>query len=275
LVVPPTIGNLLVSGGVNGGFGADGGYVMDVVLDGRTYSYDIATDTVTGTGGTDRSTFDSVENVLSVKTVLGGTFNIDLDTGAYTYTPSINITKTETETIGYALSDRDGDTGGGILTITVNPPAGVNRTLSLSTDGGEVIGGGEGNNSLLGTTGSDTFQWTLADKGSAGAPANDVVTGFDTAAANAGGDVLDLRDLLQGENAAGGVGNLGHYLHFEKAGADTVVHISSAGGYAGGFTATADDQRITLSGVDLTTSGSSDQAIIQDLLTKGKLIVDL
>jgi hypothetical protein len=72
-------------------------------------------------------------------------------------------------------------------------------------------------------------------------------------------------------------GNLGSYLHFEKSGADTVVHISSTGGYTGGtFSPAATDQKIVLQGVDLTNSGalSTDAQIIQDLLTKGKLSAD-
>jgi hypothetical protein len=63
-------------------------------------------------------------------------------------------------------------------------------------------------------------------------------------------------------------------LHFEKSGtSNTIVHISSSGAFSSGFSAGLDDQTITLNNVDLTTTGN-DQAIIQDLLNKGKLIVD-
>ena len=138
--------------------------------------------------------------------------------------------------------------------------------------GADRIQGGSGTDTLTGGAGSDTFYWTLADKGAAGTPSNDVITDFSTAAFSSGGDALDLRDLLQGENAVSGTGNLGNYLHFEKSGANTIIHISSAGGYSGGFNAASDDQIITLNGIDLTTTGN-DQAIILDLLSKGKLIV--
>ena len=86
--------------------------------------------------------------------------------------------------------------------------------------------------------------------------------------------MLDLRDLLVGENHASGIGNLADFLHFEKAGADTVVHVSSAGEFASGFNAANDVQTITLLNVDLLTSFANDQAVIQDLLTKNKLTVD-
>ena len=121
----------------------------------------------------------------------------------------------------------------------------------------------------------------VGDAGTTAKPAVDAITDFDkgvTGSASSGGDILDLRDLLQGESHTGNAtGNLGNYLHFEKSGADTVVHVSTNGGYTGGtFVAGATDQKIVLQGVDLTNSGalSTDAQIIQDLLTKGKLSAD-
>lgn len=147
--------------------------------------------------------------------------------------------------------------------------------------GADTISGGAGNDTLTGGLGSDTFKWTLGDTGVAGKPAVDAITDFNKAAAGSatdGGDILDLRDLLQGESHTGtAVGNLNNYLHFEKSGSDTVIHISSSGGYVGGnFAAGATDQKIVLQGVDLTNSGAltNDTQIIQDLLTKGKLSAD-
>jgi Ca2+-binding RTX toxin-like protein len=144
-------------------------------------------------------------------------------------------------------------------------------------DGADTLSGGAGNDTLAGGLLSDTFEWTLADVGSKGTPAVDTVTDFNTAAAASGGDVLDLRDLLQGENQGVGVGNLANFLHFEKDGGDTKVHISSTGGFGGGYTKSAEDQTVVLQGVNLYAfvgSNATDQQIIQDLLTKGKLITD-
>jgi hypothetical protein len=83
------------------------------------------------------------------------------------------------------------------------------------------------------------------------------------------GDVLDLRDLLQGENS----GNLADYLHFEKSGSDTLVHVKSTGA------AGAEDQTVILQGLDLyaglgLASGATDAAVIQEMLTRGKLVTD-
>lgn len=147
--------------------------------------------------------------------------------------------------------------------------------------GADTISGGAGNDTLYGNTAAltdattDTFKWELADKGSIGAPAADTIIGFDNASKAAGGDVLDLRDLLSGESHAGNdPGNLASYLHFEKSGTDTIIHVSSAGQFAAGFSAAKDVQTITLQGVDVVTGFANDQQIVADLLLKQKLITD-
>jgi hypothetical protein len=122
----------------------------------------------------------------------------------------------------------------------------------------------------------DVFKWELGDQGSKGAPASDVIKDWDNAAANvstgAGGDVLDLRDLLSGENTS----NLDDFLHFELSGTSTIVHISATGEFASGYNPAKEVQSITLENTDLFAAGSlfTDQQIIQDLLNKGKLITD-
>ncbi|TND05272.1 MAG: hypothetical protein FD118_676, partial [Rhodocyclaceae bacterium] len=148
-----------------------------------------------------------------------------------------------------------------------------NDTLT-GGDGSDTLAGGAGDDTLTGGLLSDTFEWTLVDAGARGTPAMDTVTDFDAASQPLGGDVLDLRDLLAGENHTVLTGNLANFLHFEKSGSDTTVHISSSGGFGGGFTAGAEDQTVLLQGVDLIGVSTTDQQIIQDLLTKGKLITD-
>jgi len=117
--------------------------------------------------------------------------------------------------------------------------------------------------------GGDTFTWHLADRGTTATPARDTVTDFDTTASS---DKLDLRDLLQGELHSGtNAGNLADYLHFsyDSTTSTTVLEVKSQGAAMSG-----PDQIINLSGVDLTAGYTSDQQIIQDLLSKGKLITD-
>ncbi|MCF8177341.1 MAG: tandem-95 repeat protein [Sulfuritalea sp.] len=192
--------------------------------------------------------------------------------------------------LGYTITDVNGDSDSGTINISLdgdNAMAGTdnpNVLLGGAGDdvitggmGGDLIAGGAGNDTLSGGLNdlvSDTFKWSLADKGAVGSPAVDTITDFATAAKASGGDVLDLRDLLQGENQTSGTGNLADFLHFEKTGSDTKVHISSSGGFNSGYTFAAEDQTVLLQGVDLIGVNTTDAQIIQDLLTKGKLITD-
>jgi hypothetical protein len=91
------------------------------------------------------------------------------------------------------------------------------------------------------------------------------VSGFD------GNDTLDLRDLLAGEHSGGSEANLADYLNFTAAngGADTVIQVSTHGGGAAGV-----DQTFVLQGVDVTTLGADESAIIGNLLAANKLLVD-
>jgi hypothetical protein len=97
----------------------------------------------------------------------------------------------------------------------------------------------------------------------------DVIKDFSNAGIADGGDVLDLKDLLQHETD----GTLSQYLHFSQDpanSANTMISISTTGQIGQGA-----DQKIILENVDLTNGGTlTDQAIITDLLQKGKLNVD-
>jgi len=83
-----------------------------------------------------------------------------------------------------------------------------------------------------------------------------------------------LRDLLQCEIGDGVGANLQNYLHFEKVGTDTVVHISSNGSFNNGYNPAAEVQTITLQNVDLVGSYTNDQQVIQNLIDNQKLITD-
>jgi hypothetical protein len=139
-------------------------------------------------------------------------------------------------------------------------------------NGNDILVGGLGNDSLTGGAGADVFRWELADRGVAGTPAVDTIADFSSAQ----GDKLDLRDLLQGEMLDGGaIGNLGAYLFVERSGSDTVVHISSSGGFTSGYNAGAEDQTIVLTGIDLTASSTlTSQQVIAELLNNSRLTVD-
>ncbi|CCJ57889.1 putative hemolysin [Bordetella bronchiseptica MO149] len=134
-------------------------------------------------------------------------------------------------------------------------------------EGKDLLIGGQGDDILHGGGGSDTFKWELNDQGVVGAPAHDTIKDFSNADIADGGDVLDLGELLQGENS----GNLTQFLKFSSDGQDTVIQVNTQGH----VNTQGADQTIVLENVDLTAGGTKDDAaIIQDLISRSKLQVD-
>ena len=132
--------------------------------------------------------------------------------------------------------------------------------------GNDRLLGGQGNDTLIGGDGDDVFVWSKGDQGDKTTPAADVVKDFGN-----GNDKLDLSDLLQGEEK---VTDLSTFLHFDREGDNTVLKVSSTGG----LNTKGDnfDQKITLEGVkwDAVDTAASQNQLIKDLITQGKLVVD-
>ncbi len=168
---------------------------------------------------------------------------------------------------------------------------GAGDDLITGGAGNDRLTGGQGSDLLHGGAGADVFAWQLGDGGASGLnepvvanrniPA-DVIGDFDVRQ-----DVLDLRDLLQGETA----GALERYLDFDTSGADTIIRISTRGQFGtattldnftagdNSFNGFRTDQTITLTGVKLDVAlgvgqNASDAAIISELVRQGKLITD-
>ncbi|TCJ16325.1 retention module-containing protein [Parasulfuritortus cantonensis] len=226
-----------------------------------------------------------------------------IGTGAFSYTGTTYVDSTQSDTgqvtivADYEL-DAKGDGldniligGDGIDTIRAYEGndvlvgnggndrlyGGGDRDWLIGGAGDDKLEGGAGNDLLEGGLGSDTFTWRLADPGSAGSPAEDVVTDF----GKADGDVLNLADLLQGEtHGADDYGNLDQYLDVTTDGAgNTVIRVSSTGGFTGGtYDAAAEDQRIVLQNVDLYdqygVSHGQDAELIKVMLKQGGLVTD-
>jgi hypothetical protein len=185
----------------------------------------------------------------------------------------LTVTAFTTDSPGAHSSSPVSGTLGLDISPIISSPANDNF---VGTPGDDRLVGGAGNDTLAGGLGADVFAWKYADRGTPGSPAVDTITDFDTVAS---GDTLDLRDLLQVENHLSGTGNLGNFLHFDTVVSggitNTVVHVSSNGGFSSGYNAGNEDQTIVLQGVDLSAGGlTTDQLIIQDLLSKGKLQTD-
>jgi Ca2+-binding RTX toxin-like protein len=165
---------------------------------------------------------------------------------------------------------------GGSAAETIN--GGSGNDMVLGGSGNDTLIGGTGNDTLTGGAGADVFSWRLADKGTAGTPAVDHVTDFNSATPASGGDLLDLRDLLQGETSSA---TLDRYLDFDVVGGNTEIRVSSSGGFTGGnYVAGSEDQRIVLDGVDIRASlglggAATDTQIIAELIAQAKLVTDV
>ncbi|NTV96744.1 MAG: type I secretion C-terminal target domain-containing protein, partial [Thiobacillus sp.] len=210
----------------------------------------------------------------------------------YTGTTTAGSTQSDTALVGVRATDAQTLNGDGLDNILVGDDSFetlggfegndvlVGRAGNDQLDGGsgrDWLLGGAGDDLLVGGMGSDLFAWRLADPGTAGTPAADTVADFDPA----GGDILDLRDLLVGEHhGANDIGNLEAYLDIvTDAGGNTVIRVSSTGGFANGlYSAGAEDQRITLKDVDLYAqygvAPGQDADLIKTMIQQGQLAVD-
>ncbi|WOE68628.1 retention module-containing protein [Aeromonas allosaccharophila] len=125
--------------------------------------------------------------------------------------------------------------------------------------GDDILLGGIGDDILAGGIGRDTFKWGVGDAGGV-----DVIKDFTT---GAGGDVLDLSELLTGEQPT--AGSLDAYLNFSSNGSGKSTLTIDLDGTSGGTS-----HVIKFDSIDLTTLGNSDLQIIQKLLDDGNLKVD-
>jgi len=113
----------------------------------------------------------------------------------------------------------------------------------------DLLVGGAGNDTLTGGAGSDTFDYGFSNAG------NDVITDFTI---GAGGDVLDLKDLLEGYNTS----ELEHYLSLEASSGNTLISVD-----ADGVNTSTTLVTITLQGVTY----NSD--LLDDLVNDGNILL--
>ncbi|ALQ02191.1 retention module-containing protein [Pseudomonas brassicacearum] len=143
----PVTGNLL---GEGGSFGADGGFVKSLVVDGTTYSYDPAANgghgALSASGGVNHGSFNTTTNTLSIATAHDGTLVVNLDTGAFSYTSQTATSTLITENIGYTISDNDGDLASSSLVVKVvpnSPPVAMDDNIITNVLSGNIVVPGE------------------------------------------------------------------------------------------------------------------------------------
>ncbi|MCX2898428.1 retention module-containing protein [Pseudomonas mandelii] len=142
----PVTGTLLEGGN----FGADGGFIKTIVVDGTTYTYDPKAlgnqGSLIASGGANHGTFNTANNSLSIATNNGGTLVINLDTGEYNYTSQKATNVVITENIGFTVSDNDGDLASSTLVVKVVPnaaPVAVDDHIITNVLSGSVVVPGE------------------------------------------------------------------------------------------------------------------------------------
>lgn len=221
-----------------------------------TYSDGTTATFVYGAAGSGSSAYSTIASVTQIPTT-GVTINAGAGDDVL-----IGIDLVDTLNGGDGADQLRGNGGNDTLN-------GGNGNDTLYGDAGnDILIGGAGYDTLIGGLGADTFKWQLNDGGTTASPTIDTVKDFDNVSNS---DKLDLRDLLVGESHAGILpGNLSNFLNFTyNSGTNTTtvsVKTSSA--------LSVPDQIIQLEGVNLVGSFTSQDAIIQDLFSRGKLITD-
>jgi Ca2+-binding RTX toxin-like protein len=229
---------------------------------------------------------DTVSSSLAIKLqhtlVLTGVPTADLHGASAVGEPEFMMGRDGNDTlVGGDEADRIyGDNGNDSLTGGKGDDViygGDGNDIIDAGEGADTISGGIGSDTLTGGLGSDVFVWHFADAGTSAANrAVDTIKLFDAAAASAGGDVLDLRDLLQGEHT----NTLQNFIEFDTTTANTLIKISPTGGFTNGnATNAAETERIVLENVNIRTAlglttGATDTQIITKMLEQGKLLVD-
>ncbi|MBD1590011.1 VWA domain-containing protein, partial [Pseudomonas typographi] len=103
------------------GFGADGGHVKSISLDGMTWNFDAEQGKVTAEGKGDTFSFDASTRILTINTAHGGVLQVDMDSGDYRYAVGTGSDARYQETIGFTLEDGDHDTVSSSITVQVRP----------------------------------------------------------------------------------------------------------------------------------------------------------
>jgi large repetitive protein len=130
--IPPVTGSVLTGAGgaTSNSFGADGGYVQSITVDGVTYTFNPTANGgaggITTSDGSGSFNYNGTTKTLTVDTntgASGGELVVVMTTGAFTFQPTIDFSS---ETVGYVLVDRDGDTANSMLHFSAAVlPAGV------------------------------------------------------------------------------------------------------------------------------------------------------
>ncbi|EPJ50634.1 MAG: hypothetical protein OFPI_19650 [Osedax symbiont Rs2] len=288
----------------NSGFGADGGHISKLNIDGVEFTFDGAN--LTKDGGTPTNTHS-----FTFVTLLGGKLTVDMNNGSYTYEAEAGQPNAYSETINFALRDADGDeTSLAQVVLNVTPENVIDIASSETptdsndriegTDIANVINAGGGNDRVFGKEGVDTLNGEDGNDTLYGGTGNDILTGGegddllfgglgeDKLTGNAGADSFvftnaDVGSSIETDTIFGfdktedninlsdlldtnaTRDNLDEYLTLTKdASDDTVILVSQDRNGSA-------DHQILLKDVNL---GDHSLTTLQDLFDQGALIID-
>jgi T1SS-143 domain-containing protein len=116
-LIAEATGNVISDGVIQDVFGADGGRLLSIEVDGTTYTWN-GTSTVTPSGDPVPAGAVIGTNTITVPTDLGGVFTLNFSTGVWSYTgPDEVQAATPDEVFTYYIVDGDGDTDNATLNI--------------------------------------------------------------------------------------------------------------------------------------------------------------
>lgn len=126
-------GNILTSGGTPASFGADGGRILSVVIQGVTYTWN-GSNTIDPSNSNTDITGSTLANIATAN---GGKFSINFATGAWSYIAPASITDDIMDQFQYTLMDDDGDTATSSVSVTVENVNELPTTDTATASGAE------------------------------------------------------------------------------------------------------------------------------------------
>jgi Ca2+-binding RTX toxin-like protein len=208
--------NLTLTGA---GHSSGNGNSLDNILTGNAKNNSLnggaGNDTMNGGAGNDTYAVNAAGDVVSEGAGAGN----DTVKAALSYTLTDNVEN-------LTLTGAGNSTGTGNTLDNIISGNSGNNTL-IGNGGADVLTGGAGNDTMTGGTGMDIFDYNmLAQDGT------DVITDF---TAGAGGDKLDMHDLLSALGYGGVMPITDGFVGLMQSGADTLVQVDFNGG-ANSFT---------------------------------------
>ena len=174
--VAPAISGDVVDGGLQSVTGADGGHLSDIIVNGVHHPWDPAT---------------SASDTVTVKTATGGAFTFDMETGHYTYQAPAGARVDYQESLSFTITDRDGDSRTGQMTLNVNADGNTTFDVSCPPPSAPAPAPATGGGCLSG----EVLSWTLADSSHTSHPDT-------TTTASSGCGTLQAHDLLGGGSSS-------------------------------------------------------------------------